>query len=111
MAGKDAVGAAAQAATEGTEPCRQWITATLLAVQRGEIPSAYDPLLRQMEHELFSQALRFAAGNVGQAAAWVGLPEATLRERLRQLKLGIDEVVTSGPTVRLPAGAPPPPPR
>ncbi len=104
-------GAAAQAATEGTEPCRHWISATLLAVQRGEIPSAYDPLLRQMEHELFSQALRFAAGNVGQAAAWVGLPEATLRERLRQLKLGIDEPTTSGPVVRLPAGAPQPPPR
>ena len=79
------------------ESCRAMVADALLAAQRGELTDAYDRLVRQLEIELFTQAIALAGGNQAKASRWLGISRVTMREKLRQygLKAAADEPATS----------------
>lgn len=56
---------------------------TLSLAEKGEIPDAYDHLVRQLELELLTQVMERASGNQARAARWLGISRVTLREKLR----------------------------
>ena len=73
--------------TSEVESCRAMVAEALQAAQRGELADAYDRLVRQLELELFTQAIALAAGNQAKASRWLGISRVTMREKLRQYGL------------------------
>lgn len=64
-----------------------YIADLLERARRGELDDAYRQMLRDLEPELFSQAIRLAGGNQAQAARWLGITRLKLRESLMALGL------------------------
>ena len=65
-----------------------YIAEVLSRARRGSLEvGALAHLSRELERELFSQAIRLAQGNQSEMARWLGVSRNTLRERLRGLQL------------------------
>ncbi len=66
-------------------------------IQRGQ-KDLYAQVIRQVERELFIRVLRATQGHQAQASDWLGLNRTTLRYKLRDLGLNIDQIVGETPT-------------
>ena len=64
-----------------------YITELLDQVERGEITDAFSRMLRDLEPELYSQAIERAQGNQTRAAQWLGVTRLKMREKLKEYGL------------------------
>jgi nitrogen regulation protein NR(I) len=64
-----------------------YVAELLSRVQKGEEPEAYPKMIRDLESELFSQAIQLAQGNQARAARWLGVTRLKMREKLSELGL------------------------
>jgi DNA-binding NtrC family response regulator len=70
---------------------RQAVAEILAEARRGERADVRDFLLAAVDRELFTQAIRLARGNQARAARWVGVSRLTMREKLQQFAIPINE--------------------
>ena len=84
---RQAVEASAPRPVLPESPHAAYVTELLERVQRGEVADAHRQMIRDLEPELFRQALQRAGGNQAQAARWLGITRLKLRERLLDLGL------------------------
>jgi two-component system nitrogen regulation response regulator GlnG len=72
------------------------------AIERGG-PDVYDQVVRAVERELLTRALRHTHGHQARASQLLGLNRSTLRAKLRELGIALDKV----PTDEQPDASPP----
>jgi two-component system nitrogen regulation response regulator GlnG len=65
-------------------------------LQRGE-DHLYEQVIAAVERVLFTRVLRHTHGHLGQASVLLGLNRATLRHRLRALRIGVDKTLIDTP--------------
>jgi DNA-binding NtrC family response regulator len=58
----------------------------LEAAKRGDASDIRSRLVRELERELFSKAMRLSQGNVAEAARWLGVSRPTFYEKLKELE-------------------------
>ncbi len=86
---------AAPPVAEGTPPTRGLLDLGSMIdelIQRGE-PDLYVRVMRLVERELFIRVLRSTQGHQAQASERLGLNRTTLRYKLRDLGLNVDQIV------------------
>jgi DNA-binding NtrC family response regulator len=83
-----------QAVTKGRKPVAissqthaAYVTELLNRVQNGEESEAHPKMIKDLEAELFSQAIQLAQGNQARAARWLGVTRLKMREKLTELGL------------------------
>lgn len=64
-----------------------WLAGHVERAQRGETQTVHEEVMRIVEKELFTQAMRLAEGNQARAARWLGISRLTLRQRLQSMGL------------------------
>jgi len=64
-----------------------YVTELLARAQSGDIQDAYARMIRDMEPELFRQAIELANGNQAKAARWLGVTRLKMREKLIEFGL------------------------
>ena len=64
-----------------------YISDLLDRVERGELNNAFARMLRDLEPELYSQAIERAGGNQTKAAEWLGVTRLKMREKLKEFGL------------------------
>mgnify|MGYP002780267238 CR=1 FL=1 len=87
--GEPATAPAHPTATAG--PSLTDVIGTCLADGTGKV---YDRVIAQVERELITQALRATQGHQAQASELLGINRTTLRNKLRELGLSLDKVVS-----------------
>lgn len=81
-----AIGEAGRAAI-GPLPWSAVVSEHLEAARGGSGVAVEAALVARLQHELYTQAVALAGGNLSQAARWLGITRLTLRERMIQLGL------------------------
>jgi DNA-binding NtrC family response regulator len=64
-----------------------YVGEVLRAAARGEVEDARSIIMQTVERELYTQALKQAAGNLTRAAKWLGVTRVTMREKLNAFGL------------------------
>jgi DNA-binding NtrC family response regulator len=64
-----------------------YIAELLAHAKEGDLQDAYARMIRDMEPELFRQAIQLANGNQAKAARWLGVTRLKMREKLHELGL------------------------
>lgn len=83
---KQAVAGSSAPATSASLPHTAYVQQLLDRAERGEAEDVYWRMVRELEGELFTQAMRRAQGNQTKAARWLGITRLKLRERLAELE-------------------------
>ncbi len=65
-----------------TQSMAEYISGLLTAAENGQAANLHSTAVRDIERELYSQAIQRADGNQAMAARWLGVTRTTLREKL-----------------------------
>ncbi len=76
-----------RAAGLGSQTITAYVADLLGRAQAGEVESAYWKMIADLEHELYTQAIRLAQGNQAKAARWLGVTRLKMHEKLMRLGL------------------------
>jgi DNA-binding NtrC family response regulator len=71
----------------GRKDVSDYISQLLDRARNGTLADAHGHMISDLESELFTQAIRLAAGNQAQVARWLGVTRLKVREKLRELGL------------------------
>jgi DNA-binding NtrC family response regulator len=84
---KDVLGKARKPLTRQQQTHAAYVSELLARAQNGDLQDAYSRMIRDMEPELFQQAIQLANGNQAKAARWLGVTRLKMREKLIELGL------------------------
>jgi len=79
--------AARPPSTVSQQSHEHYITELLNRVEQGEEQDAFARMVRDLEPELYAQAIRRAQGNQAKAARWLGVTRLKMREKLAEFGL------------------------
>lgn len=85
---KQAMMVPSQAGAPAALPHAAYVQQLLDRAVNGELVDVYWRMVRELEIELFTQAMRRADGNQTKAARWLGITRLKLRERLAEMEGG-----------------------
>ncbi|HYG23915.1 MAG TPA: sigma-54 dependent transcriptional regulator [Verrucomicrobiae bacterium] len=74
-----------------------YVTQLMDRVERGEVQEAFSVMLRDLEPQLYAQAIARANGNLTKAAQWLGVTRLKMREKLKEFGLHPQHGGGSGP--------------
>jgi len=84
---QDVLRTALKPISKAQQTLKAYVSELLARAESGEVQDAYARMIRDMEPELFGQAIRLANGNQAKAARWLGVTRLKMRETLLQLGL------------------------
>jgi DNA-binding protein Fis len=73
------------------------LTSLVETLLQGGEDRLYEQVIAAVERVLFTRVLRHTHGHLGQASVLLGLNRATLRHRLRALRIGVDKTLIDTP--------------